>query len=109
MTKDIITSLRLSDERKEFKSSCFRKNLYYDLFFQNVLENPYEHLRDFINECLNLENEADVPKVCEIQINIHIKELVTNLYVLYVNQMFYKYFSFIFKIFACYQQMSIQG
>lgn len=63
MTKDIITSLRLGENHKEFKTSCFRKNLFYDLFYLNLLDNPFEHLKDFINECLNAENETDVPEV----------------------------------------------
>lgn len=61
--KDIISSLRLSDDHKEFKTSCFRSNLYYDLFYQNTLEDPYGHLKGFILECLNDEDEDALPPV----------------------------------------------
>lgn len=58
-----MNSLRLSKNYKEFRTSCFRKNLYYDLFYQNLLDNAFEHLKDFINECLNVDNEQDVADV----------------------------------------------
>ncbi|CAH1981247.1 unnamed protein product [Acanthoscelides obtectus] len=62
VTNDIISSLKLAEDRKLFKTSCFRSNLYYDVFYPNLLEDPFRHLRDFINECLNVKNETDLLK-----------------------------------------------
>ncbi|GJQ79773.1 RecQ5 [Trypoxylus dichotomus] len=62
VTKDIISTLKLGKDHKTFKTSSFRSNLYYDVFFQNTLENLYEHLKDFIYKKLNIEGESDVPK-----------------------------------------------
>uniref|UniRef100_A0A6P7GRD3 DNA 3'-5' helicase n=1 Tax=Diabrotica virgifera virgifera TaxID=50390 RepID=A0A6P7GRD3_DIAVI len=60
--KDIISSLKLEKDYKTFKTSCFRDNLFYDVYFPNMLDDPYKHLRDFINDCLNSKEEEDLPR-----------------------------------------------
>ncbi|GLV44894.1 RecQ5 helicase [Carabus blaptoides fortunei] len=60
--KDIITQLKLSDNHGRYKTSCFRENLYYDVIFKNLLNQSYEHLRDFINKCLCLSEEENLPR-----------------------------------------------
>lgn len=55
--------MKLSDNHATYKTSCFRKNLYYDVVFKNLLNNSYEHLRDFINKCLCLSEEENLPRV----------------------------------------------
>lgn len=62
MTKDIISSLRLASDHKTFKTSCFRENLYYDVFFPNILEDAFKHLKNFIDDCLKVKEEEDLPK-----------------------------------------------
>lgn len=62
MTKDIIANLKLLKNYKKFKTSCFRENLFYDVQYQNMLEDPFEHLKGFIDECINSEEEEDLPK-----------------------------------------------
>ncbi|KAJ3652472.1 hypothetical protein Zmor_018433 [Zophobas morio] len=57
VTKDIIKNLKLSNNLKVFKTSCFRANLFYDVFYQNMLENPFMHLKKFIDECLKGDSE----------------------------------------------------
>lgn len=57
-----MESLKLSKTHKKFKTSCFRENLFYDVFYQNTLENPYVHLKTFIVKCLNKSQEQDLPK-----------------------------------------------
>ncbi|XP_057656384.1 ATP-dependent DNA helicase Q5 isoform X2 [Diorhabda carinulata] len=60
--KDIISSLKLGSNYKTFRTSCFRDNLFYDVFFPNILDDPYKHLKSFILECLDLEKEKCYPK-----------------------------------------------
>ncbi|KAJ8976756.1 hypothetical protein NQ317_019419 [Molorchus minor] len=62
VTKDIISNLRLSKDHRTFKTSCFRSNLFYDVFYPNMLEDPYKHLRNFIHECLKMKEEESLPK-----------------------------------------------
>ncbi|XP_060533131.1 ATP-dependent DNA helicase Q5-like [Cylas formicarius] len=62
VTQDIINSLHLSEDHKVFKTSCFRSNLFYDVFFPNILENQFLHLKSFIAVCLNVGQENEVPK-----------------------------------------------
>lgn len=59
--KDIISSLKLKNH-KLFKTSSHRPNLYYDVYFQNTIDNLYAHLKDFILKKLNAEAEKDLPK-----------------------------------------------
>lgn len=40
--------------------SCFRKNLFYDVVYRNLLENPYQHLWKFIRGCL--KDKEDIAK-----------------------------------------------
>lgn len=58
VTKDIIISLKLKDSYKTFKTSSFRKNLFYDVYYQNLLDSPFEHLKTFILSCLNTQEES---------------------------------------------------
>lgn len=60
--KDIVSSLKLSSAYKTFRTSCFRKNLFYDVYYQNLLDQPFVHLKKFIQSCLSTQDE-DVPKV----------------------------------------------
>ncbi|KAB0791297.1 hypothetical protein PPYR_03097 [Photinus pyralis] len=55
--KDIVGSLRLSSTYKTFRTSCFRRNLFYDVYYQNLLDSPYEHLKAFIKNCLNSQDD----------------------------------------------------
>lgn len=45
-----------------FKVSCFRKNLFYDVIYRNLLDNPYQHLYKFIKDCVKDGNNSDIPK-----------------------------------------------
>jgi len=35
--------------------------LFYDVYFPNILEDPFKHLKTFIEQCLNLAKEKDLP------------------------------------------------
>ncbi|KAH1011652.1 hypothetical protein HUJ04_000975 [Dendroctonus ponderosae] len=60
VTKDIISSLKLAPDHKVFKTSCFRSNLFYDVFFPNILPDPFKHLKQFIETTLQFEKEKDL-------------------------------------------------
>lgn len=66
VTKDIIKSLKLDKNLKLFKTSCFRENLFYDVFYQNLLENEFLHLKKFIDECLDGDEGVGEEKGCGI-------------------------------------------
>lgn len=63
VTKDIVTNLKLTNHLKTYKTSCFRKNLFYDVLYQNMLDNPFQQLKNFIDECLNIKEDESLPKV----------------------------------------------
>ena len=50
--KDIIKNLKLNRPFGKFKVPCFRKNLYYDVVFKDILDDDVEHLKAFIDKCL---------------------------------------------------------
>ena len=52
VTEDIFKMLKLRPNLKTFKVPCFRKNLYYDVSFQETLKDEFEDLKQFIIECL---------------------------------------------------------
>lgn len=78
MTKDIVSSLKLSDTYKKFKTSSFRKNLFYDCYYQNMLDNPYEHLKSFIEDCLNEEDDQELPEVLMLLFNLNLSLIEMN-------------------------------
>lgn len=55
-----MNSLHFGKEYKEFKTSCYRNNLFYDVYFLNVLEHPFQHVKKFVCDCLNFEKEKDL-------------------------------------------------
>ncbi|XP_044740117.1 ATP-dependent DNA helicase Q5-like [Chrysoperla carnea] len=59
VTKDVIASLRLRDKYIKFKVSSFRKNLYYDVVFQDIISNPIEDLKEFIGTCFRTDPDND--------------------------------------------------
>ena len=40
--KDIIQSLRMSSRVSVFKDACFRKNLFYEVKFKEILKDPFQ-------------------------------------------------------------------
>ncbi|XP_076617961.1 ATP-dependent DNA helicase Q5 isoform X2 [Colletes latitarsis] len=45
-----------------FSVPVFRSNLYYDIWFLEILDKPFEHLKNFILEALGFQDES-IPKV----------------------------------------------
>ena len=52
VVKDIITQLKLKEPVKQFKISCFRKNLYYNVTMKDLLGDPYDDLKVFVLKSL---------------------------------------------------------
>lgn len=57
VVKDIIQQLNLKDPC-QFRSPCFRKNLYYDVVFKNTIRDDYIHLSEFIQKCLRPSSDS---------------------------------------------------
>ena len=52
-----------------FASPVFRSNLFYDVWFLDILPDYYEHLKQFIKKFLG-PNDDTIPKVIIIQIDL---------------------------------------
>ncbi|XP_060880859.1 LOW QUALITY PROTEIN: ATP-dependent DNA helicase Q5-like [Metopolophium dirhodum] len=52
VVKDIMTVLCLKTPVSKFTTPCFRSNLFYDVIFDDSIKNSYQHLKDFIDQCL---------------------------------------------------------
>lgn len=61
VAKDILKQLSLKQPVETFKTPCFRRNLFYDVVFQDNLRNPFDHLSDFIKDTLQFENSDKKP------------------------------------------------
>lgn len=61
---DILLQLKLTSPLR-FKNPCFRSNLFYDVCFKELLDDPYTHLYDF---CINGLGEGwqDMKKVTHV-------------------------------------------
>lgn len=59
VTDDIFKNLALKNV-KSYKTSCFRKNLYYDIVYKNSIQDDFIHLRDFAQNCLKVKDGVAV-------------------------------------------------
>ncbi|XP_050532250.1 ATP-dependent DNA helicase Q5-like [Daktulosphaira vitifoliae] len=67
VVKDIITVLCLKTPVSKFTTPCFRHNLYYDVIFDDAIGNSYQHLKEFIDQCLiNEGNVTPLNQPCGI-------------------------------------------
>ncbi|XP_014289511.1 ATP-dependent DNA helicase Q5 [Halyomorpha halys] len=57
VVNDIQTQLKLVQPISSFKTPVFRSNLYYDVIYDDLIEDPFEHLKDFIKNILDDEPE----------------------------------------------------
>ncbi|KAG7212793.1 hypothetical protein KM043_013052 [Ampulex compressa] len=57
---DILHSLSMKDPLI-FSVPVFRSNLYYDVWFVETIDKPYEHLKDYILDILGIPDDS-VPK-----------------------------------------------
>lgn len=63
VTEDIFKNLALKNP-KSYKTSCFRKNLYYDIVFKNSVQDDFIHLRDFSLKCLKTKEGVEIKPHC---------------------------------------------
>lgn len=47
-----MTVLYLKTPVSKFSTPCFRSNLFYDVVFDDIIGNSYQHLKEFIDQCL---------------------------------------------------------
>ncbi|XP_071787619.1 ATP-dependent DNA helicase Q5-like isoform X2 [Asterias amurensis] len=64
--KDILDSLKLHQPVAIFKASCFRQNLFYDVIFKDLLEEPIQDLKDFATKVLENDNAEGGSDGCGI-------------------------------------------
>ncbi|XP_030029278.1 ATP-dependent DNA helicase Q5 isoform X2 [Manduca sexta] len=61
VVKDILENLKLLKPVAQYKTPSFRKNLFYDVIYQNVVEDEIGHLYEFLKKSLK-EDENVKPK-----------------------------------------------
>lgn len=49
---DVFTSLKFRRPGRIFQQGCFRPNLFYDVIFSDLLNDPYEDLKKFAKKAL---------------------------------------------------------
>lgn len=72
----------------KFSIPVFRPNLYYDVWFLEVLDKPFDHLKNFIVEALGPLNDS-LPKVIKMILISFFFPFFTNLfYVILINNIY---------------------
>lgn len=59
VVKDIVKNLYLV-EPKVFRTSCFRKNLFYDICYKVLIHDDFNHLKKYAEKCLKSVDENEV-------------------------------------------------
>lgn len=57
VVRDIFASLKLKDPVSQFKASCFRKNLYYEVKFKDLIEDFHEDLKTFALRAFGIDKK----------------------------------------------------
>ncbi|XP_052756214.1 ATP-dependent DNA helicase Q5-like isoform X2 [Galleria mellonella] len=52
VANDILSNLKLLQPVAKYKTPSFRKNLFYDVIYQNCIEDEIDHLLEFLKKCL---------------------------------------------------------
>ncbi|XP_078426976.1 ATP-dependent DNA helicase Q5 isoform X2 [Cetorhinus maximus] len=63
---DIVAALQLKQPITVFKSPCFRANLFYDVLFKEILNQPYVNLKAFCEKALGQKDSAGLFDGCGI-------------------------------------------
>ncbi|XP_037975370.2 ATP-dependent DNA helicase Q5 [Plutella xylostella] len=62
VAKDIMTNLKLLTPVAQFKTPSFRKNLFYDVIYQNCIQDEVGHLMEFLKKSLGTD-DPNMPNV----------------------------------------------
>jgi ATP-dependent DNA helicase Q5 len=63
VVEDIISSLRLRSPVLTFKTPCFRHNLFYDVQFKEMSDDPFQDLKDFTMKALDVNKHEKVDEI----------------------------------------------
>lgn len=66
---DIVHSLSLKSPLAKFKTSCFRPNLFYDVCFMELLDDPFQSLKEFALKSLGIEKGVKLEDVDWVSIS----------------------------------------
>ncbi|XP_059046424.1 ATP-dependent DNA helicase Q5-like [Achroia grisella] len=61
VAKDILSNLKLLQPVAKYKTPSFRKNIFYDIIYQNCIDDEISHLLEFLKKSLG-EDENVKPK-----------------------------------------------
>jgi len=61
VVEDIFSQLSLKKPVSKFKNPCFRKNLFYDVKYKELIDDPYDHLLQFCSKSLGMSWEEAKP------------------------------------------------
>lgn len=64
VVKDIMMNLKLLTPVAQFKTPSFRRNLFYDVIYQNCIEDEIGHLSDFLKK--SLKEDENIKQVSVI-------------------------------------------
>jgi len=92
--EDILVQLSLRAPVATFKTPCFRSNLFYDVKFKELLENPYDELLAFCVSCLGEGWEELKPVTFHLLTltfsppitNTDLQSIITNFIIVLLNQ-----------------------
>lgn len=59
VVKDIMKNLYLI-QPAVFRTSCFRKNLFYDICYKVLIHDDFIHLKKYAEKCLKSQDESEV-------------------------------------------------
>lgn len=59
---DILSNLKLRQPVAQFKTPSFRRNLFYDVVYQNCIEDEVGHLMEFLQK--SMKDDENVKQVC---------------------------------------------
>lgn len=63
VVEDIFKSLKLKRPVVKFKIGCFRKNLFYDVRFKDIVEDPILDLKKFALKSLGIGKEQNLDEI----------------------------------------------
>lgn len=58
VTKDILANLKLLQPVAQYKTPSFRRNLFYDVIYQNCIQDEIGHLYEFLQKSLNEDEQV---------------------------------------------------